>query len=1185
MNLSDYQKSGNAFGTNVTEYPKFSVLKGKIPDVPGITSLPYVGGYIFEPGWNYYESFFGSKYEIVTPNGFVFYNPTAAASPILKKYTLTPDWDGVLGEVYDPFRQSIGSIPFQYPGKHYILLKNSGDTLGNISGFGIQQHADTIENYSKDEKYDLPFNYSNAPFSLGGIGLTKMKFSSPSESPFNGNAVDSNLTPYEGFQGAAAPIDSVGDNLKVFNFKKEQYIYLYTGIESIEGTPTDDDYKEAIDRHRLNLLSLFFGIPHKAEGYRYYVSGLGQNLLTFNHLRAGNPFDYDRTIERDYSLGKDVVKEFFEFNSFYEEGLLGENLGVKSREISSIAFQRFKEIEERVYSDYSFDVESSVTGVEYEEATLWNGGQGPPPVTSKIVKIPVPAGVPVNSIAMDTSATDEKFLTADIFSSYNHLNATWENALESIPEIAIPNVYDFIDSQDKGLYLSELFSDLGNKVLNCTSYEDLIKKGKDKKIIFIGDENLLNSGNELKEAAPMYNNIEFDIYSNANREIHHVLHKDGIYKDFLLSLLTFIYGPAAEYDILSDLYQKGAFPSEEKVNQAHSDLSKSILVAGKYIFADPLDQKRVTSIKPSVEKPNFLGNAITMSENRSLAVDFEQWYKNYLIFIVSEYNQDDSDFLPGLGYKFISKNRFNKYFTDFSSDTLEAPSEKGLAWAYGAPIIGEAVEKLKAIFSDKMREINNILSKEPSYSEPIMYRIEKLDIDNNVIQNIFIPHFADEKDPDIKQILSGAKQKLKPNIKKIRYIDSQVKYGKLYRYKVTQYRIVVASEYRYKFCTNHETDKRAIAEGYEDKFDVDTIMSAARSGYVEGPMVYDAISPPKPGSIPTTAGVTPFQFYSQKSAFPAFAPIVGNPGEIISKPWEPFVGIDIAQPHEGFQYQKLAIFKSILYPSIRIEEVPYYEEEVVISDFPPIPPNVNFDPLVGKGSQILMTFENQTGDREEIPTFIEPNDKSLFSIQRTAQGRNATKGDGSYLMPSLRFKSDDFAKTYQVFKSDTAPSGYGDFSGKKYKDLDVEEATAFIEDLEPNKTFYYVFRTVDIHGNVSNPSAVFAVQMTFNSGVYYPVVNTYEFNQQRIGSKYKEFQQYLKIEAALLQRLVNKEKSNINDVSSNVKLPILGIGSHSLWNQKKFKFRIISKHTGKTIDLNVKFNTNHTIPIDPVKGC
>ena len=72
-----------------------------------------------------------------------------------------------------------------------------------------------------------------------------------------------------------------------------------------------------------------------------------------------------------------------------------------------------------------------------------------------------------------------------------------------------------------------------------------------------------------------------------------------------------------------------------------------------------------------------------------------------------------------------------------------------------------------------MREINNILSKEPSYSEPIMYRIEKLDIDNNVIQNIFIPHFADEKDPDIKQILSGAKQKLKPNIKKIRYIDDK----------------------------------------------------------------------------------------------------------------------------------------------------------------------------------------------------------------------------------------------------------------------------------------------------------------------------------------------------------------------------------------------------------------------------
>ena len=67
--------------------------------------------------------------------------------------------------------------------------------------------------------------------------------------------------------------------------------------------------------------------------------------------------------------------------------------------------------------------------------------------------------------------------------------------------------------------------------------------------------------------------------------------------------------------------------------------------------------------------------------------------------------------------------------------------------------------------------------------------------------------------------------------------------------------------------------------------------------------------------------------------------------------------------------------------------------------------------------------------------------------------------------------------------------------------------------------------------------------------------------------------------------MVNKEKSNITDGSSIVKEPVLGIGTQSLWNQKKFKFRIISKHTGKMIDINVKFKTNHTQPIDQNKLC
>ena len=279
-----------------------------------------------------------------------------------------------------------------------------------------------------------------------------------------------------------------------------------------------------------------------------------------------------------------------------------------------------------------------------------------------------------------------------------------------------------------------------------------------------------------------------------------------------------------------------------------------------------------------------------------------------------------------------------------------------------------------------------------------------------------------------------------------------------------------------------------------------------------------------------------------------------------------------------YNKSKLAIFKTIIYPHIGIEMVPYYEQEVAVSDFPPIPPNVNFDPLIGKGSKLLLTFENQTGDRQEIPVSLTDNDSVLFNIHRKVQGKDPGE--------PIRFKSDDFPQRYEVWRTTLPPSNYESFSGAFHRFLDTEQATGYIEDLEPNVTYYYMFRTVDVHNSVSNPSNIFSVQMVFDSGVYYPIVEEYNFEKPDNTYVRKQFKQYLKIEASQLQKLVNKEKSNITDASAlSDTNPVLGVLNESLWNYKQFKFRIMSKHTGKAIDLNIKFKTNHTDNEKPIKTC
>ena len=88
-------------------------------------------------------------------------------------------------------------------------------------------------------------------------------------------------------------------------------------------------------------------------------------------------------------------------------------------------------------------------------------------------------------------------------------------------------------------------------------------------------------------------------------------------------------------------------------------------------------------------------------------------------------------------------------------------------------------------------------------------------------------------------------------------------------------------------------------------------------------------------------------------------------------------------------------------------------------------------------------------------------------------------------------------------------------------------------------------------------------------------------------NKVKSFDRFLKVEAAYAQKILNLEKSNI-DPSGEFKDnfdPTLGVLDESLWNQKKFKFRIKAKNSCKVIDLNINFVTKHTDTDNGPKTC
>jgi hypothetical protein len=133
-----------------------------------------------------------------------------------------------------------------------------------------------------------------------------------------------------------------------------------------------------------------------------------------------------------------------------------------------------------------------------------------------------------------------------------------------------------------------------------------------------------------------------------------------------------------------------------------------------------------------------------------------------------------------------------------------------------------------------------------------------------------------------------------------------------------------------------------------------------------------------------------------------------------------------------------------------------------------------------------------------------------------------------------------------------------------------------IDKIKTNKKYYYIFRTIDIHGLVSNPTPVYELELIDDGTTVVPKVRIVDFN--RLEKIYaKKMRKYIQIVPTVAQTAFNEAESSdlhMNTKNSNV---VLGKVEDRLFSQesdsrpKKFKIRVTSRKTGRKIDLNVVF--------------
>ncbi len=1214
-----------------------------------------IGSFPLAPGLDYgidanYNIFYGIQYQLAGPAPFATYNPYKLHGlPTIyqrhvhfytKRYTDVGQWSGFSGASTEAEMPNLPTedMPLQHPSS-VVHLPNPNIVYGTPYLDWRISHSDPI-----GERYKV-FSYRKEQYIylFGEVSIY---------------AVEDKIV-----EGQIAPslIPQIYD--------------------------ADVEYQLYCNATKLNFMSMFAGVLQKSDGIGFDYKNVNPNNPNNAYKKfdfTGDKEAAGKSAPSKYFYFDKVLFNFFpstfsgNLNEFYDKVLIPNpvssdlnsgyvfdesNFEKMNRTINRFSYEVLKNIESKVYSDVAIDVEPEVKNGAFlplpPAITMDQGGpqtfEQPVEFQSlaeggQTVKTSFPGGIPYNEEALannpifDPNSLQSNLLTANVRSVYNYLSTDWENVLQGIPETAIPPIFisqqqvegmegvtiaptqDQLISDGKNSYA---FTQLWEQATKCKSYMELNDfatskgYGKHSKLIYVPNEKYLKDIEEAKINFPMYNEIEFDIYSNANKGITNVFRHYGISKSILGCLLSHAYAPSAAFEYLLD-----TTPDLEDVSQFIADAintpgSEELEVFSSMLFrfnkaiASGVFSSLETGQQSTPDQNSYIFKALglpsagaAMAENFSptapdqvITLNLEKFYQYYIAANNAKQGlEPPEDYEQEEGFILKSPESYSEYYAEYGppdtgADSVLANVAEDSTESYAVGM--GSISAVQRYIHTKMPKINEILSKKPRYSEPFMYEIRKM-VDQRVVQRIFIPHFSDPE--SLKGDLKLEPES--PRIKKIKYIDTQVKYGEMYTYKIVQHRIVVGGDYRFVFSSNADTHRRAIAMGYPERYESDIIMRSGRNKHIEGKMLYDAVTPTGvqegvPGLLPHTEQV-PFMFYTKAPTYNP-DPSYSYKGQGISNLKEYSINIsddypinDIPDyfsgigedPHKIDRLQKLAIFKSMVYPNFNITSVPYYEQTVVVADFPPLPPNVNFDPQVGKGSTLLMTFENQVGDREEVPVIIEDYDEVMFVYQRLAQNREEKNGKGEYFKPYIRFKTDDFPKAYQIFVMDKPPSSYADFKSKMALELSVEDATAIQQSLVPNKKYYFTFRSVDIHGNISNPSMVYEVEMVFNSGVYYPSVSEYEFPKEIIGNKFKSFKQYAKIEASLIQKIVNKEASGISDQTSTLpsgEEPVLGVAPHSLWDQKKFKFRIISKHTGKVIDMNVKFKTNYTD--SGIKGC
>ena len=269
--------------------------------------------------------------------------------------------------------------------------------------------------------------------------------------------------------------------------------------------------------------------------------------------------------------------------------------------------------------------------------------------------------------------------------------------------------------------------------------------------------------------------------------------------------------------------------------------------------------------------------------------------------------------------------------------------------------------------------------------------------------------------------------------------------------------------------------------------------------------------------------------------------------------------------------------ESLIDPSLRIVEIPMFEDTCNIIQPPqPIPE---------------IEFHNHKHDRSEITILIKLNanyyNAEFQPLEQVELSQNILVSEYNKLNRRPYFHYETEHALFEIFKMEEIPKSFDEIDNFKIGEIRhpvPSIATSIRDNIGIGKKYYYVFRSINSHGLLSNPTPIYEVEMKEDADETFLHVNVVKIMEPVKYQPTRTMTKELQLIPSSLHTIFDQSQapSSEGTLRNKIRKLKLGIAEDPIWG-KKFKFRITSKDTGKKLDINVNVELTRNKTIEDFK--